>query len=112
VPREVEARRSRDVAPPKADKKKPPRPAGKLRLEGQVIDSREQPVAGAMVNLADYDRTVLDETAATAATAADGTFVFENLSAMNSVDISATNGDALASPVRNIALIADGQRHH
>jgi hypothetical protein len=47
VPREVEARRSRDVAPPKADKKKPPRPAGKLRLEGQVIDSREQPVAGA-----------------------------------------------------------------
>jgi hypothetical protein len=62
-----------------------------------------------MVNLADYDRTVLDETAATAA---DGTFVFENLSAMNSVDISATNGDALASPVRNIALIADGQRHH
>jgi protocatechuate 3,4-dioxygenase beta subunit len=102
----VATHRSRNVAPPKTDTKRPPKPAGNLRLEGQVIDSREQPVAGATVSLRDDDRTLLDETATTAA---DGSFAFEHLPAMNPVYVSATNGDALASPVRDVALVANAE---
>ena len=76
-----------DARPSKLDQSAPARPArvavpvahdaapapapGALRLEGQVIDDRDEPVAGATVTLVDA--------AASATSAADGSFVFEHL---------------------------------
>ena len=44
--------------------------AGELRLEGEAVDDKEQPIAGATITL-DHERTTLSE--------ADGSFTFDNL---------------------------------
>ena len=64
---------------------------GALRLEGQVIDADEQPVAGARVALDSNPRRVVDS-------AADRSFVFEALVARD-YTLEAASGDAHAGPV-------------
>ncbi|MCC6996578.1 MAG: carboxypeptidase regulatory-like domain-containing protein [Deltaproteobacteria bacterium] len=64
---------------------------GALRLEGQVIDADEQPVAGARVALDANPRRVVDS-------AADGSFVFDALVARD-YTLEAASGDAHAGPV-------------
>src|ERR1700690_2953474 len=44
--------------------------AGELRLEGEAVDEKEQPIAGATISI-DHERTTITE--------ADGSFVFDNL---------------------------------
>ncbi len=44
--------------------------AGDLRLEGEAVDEKEQPIAGATITL-DHERTTVSET--------DGSFAFDNL---------------------------------
>ncbi len=46
--------------------------AGDLRLEGEAVDDKEQPIAGATITL-DHDRTTTSES--------DGSFAFDNLAA-------------------------------
>jgi len=66
-------------------------PRGDQRLEGQVIDDNEQPVAGASV--------VLDaHPPLEAITEADGTFAFEHLTA-RIYRVEARTGDRVAGPV-------------
>jgi len=64
---------------------------GSLRLEGQVIDADEQPVAGARVALDSNPRRAVDS-------AADGSFVFEALVARD-YTLEAASGDSHAGPV-------------
>jgi hypothetical protein len=62
-----------------------PVPAGGLRLEGQVIDEHDQPVAGAVVRFYNFDpETVTDE---------DGSFVFEHLAAHDNYQLTASKGE-------------------
>jgi RNA polymerase sigma factor (sigma-70 family) len=77
-----------DVAPQFRDDD----PRGPLRLEGQVIDDAERPVAGARVAIdANPPIVVTSE--------GDGSFVFEGLIARE-YRIEATKGDGYAGPVR------------
>ncbi len=67
-------------------------PKGTLRLEGQVIDEKDQPVAGAQVAI-DAHPTKL------ATTEQDGSFVFEGLIPRD-YRLEATGGDGYAGPAR------------
>ncbi len=67
-------------------------PVGEIRLEGQVIDASEQPVANARVAI-DANPTKL------ATTDASGAFVFEGLIARN-YNLEATSDSGYAGPVR------------
>src|SRR5262249_3350094 len=65
-------------------------PPGLLRLEGQVIDSEDRPVAGAVVGLSSNPRrTVRSE--------ADGSFVFTAL-VPRTYTVAAMKGDDLGGP--------------
>lgn len=66
-------------------------PAGKLRLEGQVIDDEERPVGGALVSLGARPRR-------TAKTEADGSFAFDQLVGRG-YSVEARKDDAVAGPV-------------
>jgi hypothetical protein len=66
-------------------------PSGSLRLEGQVIDADDRPVAGATVTLTSNPRR-------TARSEADGSFVFERLVA-RAYTLAAIHGDAFAGPL-------------
>lgn len=66
-------------------------PAGTIRLEGQVIDAKDQPVAGARVAIdSNPPKTVVTE--------ADGAFVFEGLIA-RTYAVEATADSGYAGPV-------------
>jgi carboxypeptidase family protein len=66
-------------------------PAGKLRLEGQVVDEEERPVAGAAVTLsANPPRRIRSEN--------DGSFTFDKL-LPRSYAVTAHRQDAFAGPV-------------
>jgi protocatechuate 3,4-dioxygenase beta subunit len=67
-------------------------PIGDLRLEGQVIDDQERPVAGATVAIDSHPtRTVTTE--------GDGSFAFDKLIGRD-YELEAASGDAYAGPVR------------
>jgi len=67
-------------------------PKGSLRLEGQVIDDHDAPVAGAMVAIDTNPARVVT-------TEADGAFVFEGL-IRRDYRIEATQGDRYGGPAR------------
>jgi len=67
-------------------------PKGGLRLEGQVIDSGDAPVANARVAIDAHPTRVID-------TDASGSFVFEGLMPRD-YRLEATGGDGYAGPVR------------
>jgi len=67
-------------------------PKGTLRLEGQVIDDKDQPVAGARVAI-DANPPIVVETEG------DGSFVFEHLISRD-YRIEATAGEGYAGPAR------------
>ena len=67
-------------------------PIGTLRLEGQVIDDQERPVAGAIVAIDSHPtRTVTTE--------GDGSFAFDKLIGRD-YELEASSGDSYAGPVR------------
>jgi len=76
-----------------------PRPIGGLRLEGQAIDNRDEPVEGATIHLSTDDGFAEDTTSG-----GDGTFAFERL-ARGRYWISALKGD-LFSYVSDVGLSA------
>ena len=61
------------------------------RLEGQVIDEKQQPIAGATVRLAPGDRAATSQ--------ADGSFTFDGV-AFRSYSVAATLGEQFAPTVR------------
>lgn len=73
-------------------------PIGDLRLEGQVIDEQERPVAGATVAIDSYPPRAVS-------TEGDGSFVFDKLIGRD-YQIEAASGDAYAGPV-SLRLGAD-----
>jgi len=64
--------------------------SGTLRLEGQVIDDQQRPVAGASVELLTKERT-------TVASERDGSFAFDSLAA-GQFQVVATNDDLTSEP--------------
>ena len=75
-------------------------PIGTIRLEGQVIDAADQPVAGVLVAI-DSNPTML------ATTDASGGFVFDGLIARE-YRVEATNADGYAGPTR-VKVVADAE---
>ena len=67
-------------------------PKGALRLEGQVIDEKDQPVAGAQVAIDAHPTKLVT-------TEQDGSFVFEGLIPRD-YRLEATGGDGYAGPAR------------
>ena len=67
-------------------------PKGTLRLEGQVIDDKDQPVGGAQVAIDAHPTKVVT-------TEQDGSFVFEGLIPRD-YRLEATGGDGYAGPAR------------
>lgn len=94
------AHATRQLAPPTHDAGLDARPRGELRLEGQVVDNRDQPVAGVIVTLV--------EPRETATSADDGTFAFETLPAAN-YQLDAVSGEDRYAPVVSVTLSASSE---
>jgi protocatechuate 3,4-dioxygenase beta subunit len=81
--------------------KPPPKPpAGGLRLEGQVIDEHDQPVADAVVRFYNFDRETR--------TGEDGSFVFESLGA-DEYSVTAEKGEDFYCEGVHVTLTATSE---
>lgn len=74
---------------------RPKPPSGGFRLEGQVIDEQDRPVAGATVRLHNFDGETL--------TTDDGSFVFEHLGA-DDYEVTAENGEDTYCETERVSL--------